>query len=175
MRRPLAAAVTVVLVLAPSAAAHITISPPFVEDGTEAVISFSVPNERASHATVAVAVSVPTGISIIAATAPSGWSTVVDGSTVTWSGGRIESADTVVLPLRVLARIRAGTVFFSTRQTYDDGASVRWNADLSVLPATGAGAPNERPWAAILAGLVGIMVIAGTLLAVRLLRSDHFK
>ncbi len=94
---------------------------------------------------------------------------------MTWSGGRIESRDELVLPLRVLARTRAGTTSLVARQTYDDGASVRWAADLNVLPATGSAAPGERPWAAIAAAIVGVVVIAGSLLAIRVLRRDHFK
>ncbi len=68
-----------------------------------------------------------------------------------------------------------GTTSLASRQSYDDGASVRWTADLNVLPATGSAAPGERPWAAIVAAVVGIVVIAGSLLAVRLLRRDHFR
>ena len=167
--------VAAALLFPSAAAAHITISPPFVEDGVETDISLTVPNERPPHATVAVAVAVPPGVSIITADAPAGWTRVVDGSRVTWSGGRIAARDRLVLPLRVLARTRAGTTSLTARQIYDDGASVRWTADLSVLPATGSAAPGERPWAAITAAFVGIIVIAGSLLVTRLLRRDHFK
>jgi Domain of unkown function (DUF1775) len=167
--------VAAVLLLPAAAEAHVTISPPFVEDGVETDISLTVPNERPPHATVAVAVAVPPGVSIIAADAPGGWTRVVDGSRVTWSGGRIAARDQLVLPLRVLARTRAGTTSLATRQTYDDGAAIRWTADLSVLPATGTAAPSERPWAAITAAFVGVIVIAGSLLVTRLLRRDHFK
>ncbi len=159
-----------------AAGAHVTISPPFVEDGVETDVSLTVPNERPPHATVAVAVDVPAGISIVsAAGAPGGWNAVVDGSTVTWSGGRIEARDELLLPVRLLAKTRAGTTSLVSRQTYDDGASVRWTADLNVLPASGAAAPGERPWAAIVAAIVGVVVIAGSLLAVRLLRGEHFR
>ena len=47
-----------------AAAAHITIAPPFVEDGVETEISLTVPNERPPHATVAVRATMPAGISI---------------------------------------------------------------------------------------------------------------
>ncbi len=174
MRRFLAV-VAAALLLPAGAAAHVTISPPFVEDGVETDISVTVPNERPPHATVAVAVSVPSGLSIVTAGAPRGWTRVVDGSTVTWSGGRLVARDELALPLRVLARTRAGTTSLAARQTYDDGASVRWTADLSVLPATGTAAPSERPWAAIAAALVGVVVIGGSLLFMRLLRRDHFR
>ncbi len=173
MRRSLAVLAASLLFPA-AAAAHLTISPPYVEDGVETTISLSVPNERPPHATVAVAVSVPPGFSIVGASSPAGWKSVVNGSTVTWSGGRIAARDQLVVPLRVLARTRAGTASLAARQTYDDGASVRYTADLSVLPASGAATPSERPWAAITAAIVGIVVIGGSLAVARLLRRDHF-
>jgi Domain of unkown function (DUF1775) len=174
VRRALAV-VAAALLLPAGAVAHITISPPFVENGVETDISLTVPNERPPHVTVAVAVSAPPGVAIVAADAPAGWRSVVEGSTVTWSGGRIAQRDQLVLPLRVLARTRAGTTSLAARQTYDDGAAVRWAADLGVLPATGTAAPGERPWAAITAAIIGVVVIAGSLLLARMLRRDHSR
>lgn len=160
----------VVLALPAGAAAHVTISPPFVEDGVETEITFTVPNERPPHATVAVSITLPAGIAIVSASAPAGWSAAVAGSTVTWSGERLEGRSEIALPLRVVADVRAGTYAPAASQTYDDGATVRWKSDLSVLPATGAAAPDQRPWAAIAAAAVGLALIAGSLLLLRLLR-----
>ncbi len=70
----------------------------------------------------------------------------------------------------MLARVRAGTYAFTATQTYDDGATVHWKIDLSVLPAAGAAAPKQDPWGAIAAALVGVVVIGGSLVGVRMLR-----
>jgi len=160
----------IVLVGPAAAAAHVTVSPPFVEDGVETEIAFATPNERPPHATINVRATAPPGISVVSATAPAGWQATVDGSTVTWSGGRLGGRETASFPLRVLARVRAGTYSFTSVQTYDDDATVRWKAALSVLPAAGAAAPKQHPWSAIGAALGGIAVIAGSLIGLRFLR-----
>jgi len=153
-----------------AAAAHVTIAPPFVEAGSPTEISMTVPNERPPHATVVLEATMPAGISVVSTTAPEGWTATVDGSTVTWSGGRITGRTEVVFPVRIEADVRAGTYGVAARQQYDDGAVVRWTSDLSVLPATGEAAPVERPWPAIVAAAVGIAVIAGSVLILRRLR-----
>lgn len=169
MRRALAAA-ALTLLLPPAASAHITISPPFVEDGIETGIAFQTPNERPPHGTTALSVTAPPGIAVVSAAAPPGWSATVNGSTVTWTGDRIEDRAAVTFPMRVRAQVRAGTYAFGAVQAYDDGATVRWKAQLSVLPATGAAAPKQHPWGAVAAALAGVVVIGGSLLLVRHLR-----
>jgi uncharacterized protein YcnI len=170
--RRVAAAATAVAALAlpAAAAAHVVILPPFVQDGEEAVVSLQVPNERPPHATVEVDASAPPGITVVGATAPAGWLSEVHGNTATWRSGRIGGRQTVAFPLRILARVRAGTYAFRTEQHYDDGAVVRWASDLSVLPAVGAATPRQHPWSAIVAAVAGIIVIAGSLVGLRLLR-----
>jgi uncharacterized protein YcnI len=153
-----------------AAAAHVTIAPPFVDAGVATEISMTVPNERPPHATVALAATMPTGISIVAASAPPGWTATVDGSTVTWTGGRITGRSEVAFPVRIEAIVPAGTYGVTARQRYDDGAEVRWKSDLSVLPATGDATPDQRPWPAIAAAIVGIVVIGGSLVVLRRLR-----
>lgn len=158
------------LVVPGAAAAHVTIAPPFVEGGVATEISFATPNERPPHATVGLAVTAPPGISIVSASAPKGWVVTIAGATVSWSGGRLQGRSATPFRLRILARARAGTVTFTSVQTYDDDAVVRWQADLSVLPASGAATPAEHPWGAIGAGAVGLIVIAGGLAGAHLRR-----
>ena len=158
------------LVLPACALAHVTIAPPFVNDGIASKISFEAPNERAPHATIELRTSAPPGVRIVSAAAPPGWRVALSGSTVTWSGGRIEGTRTVAFPLRVLAKVRAGTYSFLSAQRYDDGATVKWKASLSVLPAQGGAAPSEHPWGAIAAALAGVVVIGVSLVGVRVLR-----
>ena len=158
------------LALPATAAAHVTIAPPFVDAGVATEISMTVPNERPPHATVSLEATMPAGISIVSAGAPAGWTAAVDGSTVTWSGGRITGRTEVAFPVLVEAVVPAGTYGVAARQRYDDGAEVRWTSDLSVLPASGEPAPDQRPWSAIVAAIVGLTIIGGSLLVLRKLR-----
>ncbi len=169
MKRALGVA-AIALIVPAAAAAHVIVSPPFVEDGVESKIAFTMPNERPPHATIAIRTTAPHGITVVSAAAPAGWKATVDGSTVTWSGGRHENRESASFPVRILARVRAGTYAFTSVQTYDDNATVRWKADFSVLPAAGAAAPKQHPWDAVGAALAGIVVIAGSLIGLRFLR-----
>ena len=157
-------------VLPDSALAHVTISPTYVEADKTSTIRFETPNERPPHATTALSVTAPPGIAVDGADAPAGWHARVNGSTVTWSGGRIEGRTTVRFPLRITARVRAGTRPFAAAQRYDDGATVKWNADLSVLPAAGAAAPQQHPWGALAAAVAGVAVIGGSVFVLRRVR-----
>ncbi len=147
-------ATAVALIVPAAASAHVTIEPSFVEDGVTTKISFQTPNERPPNETVSLSVEAPPGISIESASSPPGWSASVSGSTVTWTGGRLVNRTTTAFPVKVTARVRAGTYSFAATQAYSDNAKVRWAADLVVLPASGAAAPKEHPLAAIVAGVV---------------------
>jgi len=168
--RPVLVAAALTLLFPAAASAHVTIAPPFVEDGARTEIVFETPNERPPHATTTLSVTAPDGIAVVSATAPAGWLATVGGSTVTWSGGRIEGRAAVTFPMRIVAHAQAGTYRFGAVQTYDDGAKVDWKADLAVLPATGSAAPEQRPWRAVGAALAGVVVIAASLVGVRVLR-----
>lgn len=171
-----AAVVAMVATLLPAAAgAHVEIAPPFVEAGVETSIAFEAPNERPPHATTRLSVTAPTGIEVSSATAPAGWRATVSGSRVTWSGGRIEGSSAVRFPVRVTARVRAGTHHFTATQAYDDGATVTWKAGLSVLPATGAAAPRQHPWGAVAAAAAGLAVIVLSILGLRRFRRSPLQ
>jgi uncharacterized protein YcnI len=169
MRRVLAAA-TVALVVPAVASGHVTIAPPFVEDGVETAISFQTPNERPPNETISLSVKAPPGISIDSVASPPGWHANVSGSSVTWTGGRLVDRTTTSFPVHITARVRAGTYSFGATQVYSDNAKVSWNADLSVLPASGAAAPKQHPWGAISAAVAGIVVIGGSLVALHFFR-----
>ncbi len=168
--KPVLVAAALTLLLPAAANAHVTIEPPFVEDGARTEIVFETPNERPPHATTRLSVTAPNGIAVASATAPAGWLVTVEGSRVTWSGGRIQGREAVTFPMRIVAHVPAGTYRFGAVQTYDDGATVDWEADLAVLPATGSTAPERRHWGAIAAAIAGIVVIAASLVGLRLLR-----
>ena len=170
LRRGLGAALFA-LATASAAAAHVTLAPPFVELGVPSTIAFETPSERAGQATVAVDLTAPPGVELGETEPPTGWRLELAGRRARWSGGRIENEDAVSFPLVVTATGPLGTETFSTRQRYDDGEVVSWRANLSVLPASAVEPPSQRLDRALLAGVVGLLVIVGSFLVLRRARS----
>ena len=162
--------VAAALVVTASAQAHVSITPPFVDAGLRTRIVFETPNERPPHTTTSLVIDAPPGVALAAAEAPPGWRLVVSGGRARWTGGRIEGRKVVSFPLLVTARTRAGTEAFRAVQGYDDDEVVRWDANLSVLPAAGSEAPSQHIDRALAAGAVGLVVILASFLGLRLLR-----
>jgi uncharacterized protein YcnI len=160
----LVALAVLALALPTAARAHVTLSPAFLEVGTEATILFETPNERAGRATTSLSLEAPAGIELAEADPPTGWELDVMDGVATWTGGRIENEDVVSFPLDVAARTEAGLQVFRAVQGYDDGEVVRWQATLTVLPASGDEAPSQRLGRALAAGAVGLAVIGLSLL-----------
>jgi hypothetical protein len=162
-------------VLPDSALAHVTISPTYVEADKTATIRFETPNERPPHATVGLVIEAPPGVAFESAPAPPGWKLELQTTRATWTGGRIVGVRTVAFPIRVLARTRAGNQTFRAVQSYDDGEQVRWPAALSVLPAAGNDAPSQHVGRALAAGAVGLLLLVGSFLVIRLLRRSPLQ
>jgi hypothetical protein len=152
------------------AEAHVTLEPSFVEADARTTIAFQTPNERAPHATTSLVIEAPDGVELSAGDAPGGWRLELAGGRARWTGGRIEGTRVVAFPLSVMARTRAGNVTFRAIQGYDDGESVLWDANLTVLPASGSEAPSQRFDRALAAGAVGLVVIVASFLVLRLTR-----
>lgn len=169
-RRALAVALFA-LALPAGALAHVTLSPPFVEAGVATRVALETPNERPPHATTSLVVEAPVGVELAeAGPPPAGWSVVVSGRRARWTGGRIEGERTVSFPLLVTARTRAGLQSLRVTQDYEDGETVSWETSLTVLPAAGDAAPSQRLDRALAAGVVGVVVIAASLVLLRLAR-----
>ena len=134
MLRALVSLGAVALVAVSAAAAHVTISPAFVEAGVGSTILFETPNERAARRRSSLRLEAPPGVELGAVAAPPGWELALDDGVATWTGGRIEGTDVVSFPLEVTARTEPGTQTFRAVQRYDDGESVRWEATLTVAP-----------------------------------------
>ena len=161
---------------APSAPAHVTLSPPFVDRGIPATVVFETPNEREGRATTSLRLEAPAGIELEPETAPAGWRLELAAGVATWTGGRIEGTDVGEFPLSVTpaassearrsvtARTAPGVQTFRAVQGYDDGESVRWQAPLTVLPAPAGEAPSQRLGRAFVAGAVGLGVIGISML-----------
>jgi hypothetical protein len=158
------------LAAASAAAAHVTVSPAAVTEGVTSRVTLLTPNERPRHATTSLAVELPVEVAIVSADAPPGWRVSHTSRTVTWTGGAIRGEASASFPLTLRGIGPAGAVTLDADQGYEDGATVPWKASLTVLPASGADAPREHPGRALLAAVVGVAVVAVSLVVVHRLR-----
>ena len=161
-----------VLVTASTASAHVTVAPPYLDADRQTRVEFQTPNERPPHATVSLVIDAPPGFVFAAADPPKGWQLQLEQSDTRarWTGGKITGKKVVAFPVLVTAGSRAGLASFRAEQLYDDVETVQWKAEVTVLPATGAEAPSQHLDRALAAGAVGLVVIAASFLALRLVR-----
>jgi uncharacterized protein YcnI len=144
---PILAAVGVALVLAPVAAAHVTLNPREWEAGGFAKFDVRVPNERDNADTTRVTVQFPEGVISASFEDVPGWRRTVkmaqldepieeEGEppvteridTVTWTGGRIEPGEFQEFPVSFqVPEEDPGTMLsFPSIQRYSNGETVRW-------------------------------------------------
>jgi uncharacterized protein YcnI len=161
VRRLLVAAAALALALPAAALAHVTVLPPYLEDGRRTTLVFSAPNERPPHSVVGLIVTVPARIELSAAAAPAGWTLADSGRRARWSGGRTPPRTVGTFRVAAVTSIQPGAVSILAVQRYSDGATVRWDIPLTVLPAPRS--PKQHLWPALLAGLVGLAAIGGGL------------
>lgn len=121
------------LVLAGSAAGHVTASPPSLIAGGTSSVSLTAPNERDQPMTAFV-VTVPTGFRIVGAEPSAGWMARATESTATWRGGSLEAGEEATFTLRIAAPEPTGGIELEAVQRYPGGESVRWPVGLTVLP-----------------------------------------
>jgi uncharacterized protein YcnI len=157
------------LALASAAQAHVSASPSFVRQGSQSELRLVVPNERAPQVTTALTVTMPVGLEVRSASAPSGWEAAVSGARrVSWRGGTIGGISSVEFALQVQTTAEPGTVSLEAVQRYDDGRVVRWKTPLTVIPGT-AGSESTAS-RLLLAALVAAALVAATVFAVLRLR-----
>lgn len=173
MRRGLACALLATLAVAPAAAAHVTLAPPFLRAGGEATLRVEAPNERPEQPMTELALTVPAGVGIAGAESSGPWRAAVAGRTVTWRGGSLAPGDTAVFRVRLSAPARAGAVRLLGAQRYPDGREVSWDVPLEVLPP-GAAAPADGGGlgaaGVLVAAVLGVGVVAVSLVVLRRLR-----
>jgi periplasmic copper chaperone A len=147
MKKTVISAVAAVgLVLAPSAAAHVTVNPNEVEAGSFSRFAIRVPNERPKASTTKVVVRLPAGLEFVSFQPKPGWKrtttmakldqpvTSEEGetiteriATVTWEGGSIAPGEFDEFGLSAKVPDTAGTTLvFPANQTYSNGEVVRW-------------------------------------------------
>ena len=168
MRHPLVAGVLVALVLPAVAFGHVTVLPPYLEDGKRTTLIFTAPNERPPHSVTRLTVTVPAGIDFASTPAPPGWKLELAPGKATWSGGRTGPHQIGQFRLAATSGLAPDGVVFRAVQTYDDGGSVDWTIPFTILPA--ANPPKEHLLRALIAGVIGVVAIVGGLVAFRLRR-----
>ena len=115
-------------------------------------------------------IDVPAELEIVSAQAPAGWLVERTARSANWSGGRLEGDSSAGFPLELRGIGPAGQVELVARQRYEDGTEVTWRPPLTVLPASGAATPNSHLGRALVAGIFGLLVVAGSLAIMQRLR-----
>ena len=166
MRRVLFVATAAGALLAPPASAHVTTRPAGIEADAPATVTLEVPNERDEGTTTRLVLTVPERVEIEAAEAPAGWTVTHDDERATWTGGAIGGNDLVEFTVKLLAHGPAGSVALDVRQGYDDRTEAAWTTPFTILPA-GDAAPKQQLGRALVASVVGVFVVAGSLALLR--------
>jgi Domain of unkown function (DUF1775) len=160
----------VMLALAGGAGAHADLTPASLETGGSTRIVARIPNEREGQETTRLTLTFPAGFTIGGAEPSGDWTPQVDGNSVTWTGGRISGAAVVAFALTVKPSLPPGTQEIRLEQGYDDGGTVPTTTPLTVLPALGENAPDQHVGRAIVAGVIGLLVVVVSLLALHMVR-----
>ena len=148
-RTALTLAAVAAALLAPSAAAHVTLNPETVPADSFSRFAVRVPTERGVP-TVKVAVRIPEGLTFVSFQPKPGWTrtvqmvklvkpVTVEGETVTervgtvtWSGGKIGPGEFDEFGLSAHVPNSPGReLIFPAVQTYSNGEVVRWIGDPS--------------------------------------------
>jgi periplasmic copper chaperone A len=135
----------VALVLAPSAAAHVTVNPDAVAADSFARFAIRVPTERENASTTKVTVRLPRGLFFVSFQPKPGWKRTITTAkldppaevfgeqvtervaTVTWEGGRIAPGEFDEFGMSAKVPNAVGTkLTFPSVQTYSNGEIVRW-------------------------------------------------
>jgi uncharacterized protein YcnI len=132
-RQGLGLIVAVVLgaILAPGAAAHVTLQPAAGRPADLQRYRVIVPNEQQSGATTGVDLRMPPGITFALVESVAGWRTQVvkRGSAISelrWRGGSVAPGGYVELHFIARNPVRAGALTWKALQRYDDGNVARW-------------------------------------------------
>ena len=158
------------LLLAPTAAAHVTLNPRDAVADSFAKFDVRVPNERPTADTIGVTVRLPQGLTDVSFQAKPGWRRTVtmqklakpitvEGeqvtervATVSWSGGTIAPGEFDEFGISAHVPNTPGRVLvFPALQTYTGGEVVRWigspDADEPAprVQVTAAGGTNAAP------------------------------
>ena len=124
------------LAFAPSAWAHLSVSPTRVSVGEAVDLTFSAPNEDDPVGIDHVILRVPAGFDLDDAEAKPGWTQSKSEGAITWSGGRIPSGQYATFSIRGTAPSSPGTVTFNVLVGDRTGKSITYRVGLDVVKST---------------------------------------
>jgi uncharacterized protein YcnI len=114
------------LTFAGPASAHVTVQPGEAVQGSYTKLTFRVPNESDTAATVKLEVELPASIDGARTKPVPGWTATVDGRTIRWEGGRVEPGQFQEFDISVGPLPEVDQLVFKAVQTYSDGSEARW-------------------------------------------------
>jgi len=140
------AALGAVVAVAGPACAHVGVDPVSAPRGADALVSFSVPNEKDTASTTAIEITLPINRPMLGVRVQPvpGWTVTFettklarpiatdDGSVdtvvskVTWAGGVIAPGQFQLFTITGITPAAGASVVFKAVQTYSDGSVVRW-------------------------------------------------
>jgi uncharacterized protein YcnI len=165
----LCAGLAVSLLFPAGAAAHVTVVPPALTQGIAVRVELDVPNERSTPMTGLV-LETPGSILIDRGVAPAGWGVMAGERRARWQHGSLAPGQSERFPVFLTAEGRAGGATLVATQTYADGATVRWQANLTVLPGSGPSTPASYLGRGLLAGVVSFALLTASLAVLHRLR-----
>ena len=132
------------LLAAPVAAADVSVAPDRLLPGQQAVVTFTVSNDRAAGAppVVSVAIGLPPGVAAQGVEAKPGWTATLQPPVVTWRGGQIPAGEFATFAVRLTAPRRSSVINFGVRQAGRDGHAKA--GFVRVLVTRGARAVSAR-------------------------------
>jgi len=151
------------LVFAPSAWAHLSVSPTRVGVGEAVDLTFSAPNEDDDLGVDHVTLTLPVGFDLDDAEAKPGWTQSRAGGSITWTGGRIPKGQYATFGIRGTAPKTTGTVTFNVLVGDRTGKSITYRVGLDVVKSTTRdnGARSLGKAAIAVALLAGALALVG--------------
>ncbi|QUQ64362.1 YcnI family copper-binding membrane protein [Kutzneria sp. CA-103260] len=122
--------VTLMLLAAGTAAAHVRVSAPQAVAGQPATLDFRVPSEKEVATTVRVSVRIPSGVTVSSVDPKPGWTVRQGAGEIVWTAdardaiGPDQAADFTV---RAAMLPDQPSIAFAAHQTYSDGTVVDWD------------------------------------------------
>jgi uncharacterized protein YcnI len=159
----LVAVAAVALVAVPSGRAHGTIAPASGAAGSVVQFELTVPNDRLDAEIVGVAIELPPGFELEAATATQPlWSVSSRERSVAWRGGPIPSLTAETFRFSARLPSGAGRTRLTLVEAYDDGESAPFaiGVDVTDEPVGSDGEGDALALAALVAAFVALATAA---------------
>ena len=162
--------VAAALVVAPPAAAHLSIDPSAVEVGQLVDLTFNVPNQDDAYGVNHVTLGIPAEFALDDAEAKPGWAQSRTQQAITWSGGLIPKGEYATFSIRGTAPKQDETVLFNVLVGDRTGKSITYRIGLNVVqhPIADNGARSLGKAALIVAIIAGILALAACFLGLYL-------